>query len=482
MSEATMPSTTPPAGQPAQAVVSRPPARSFLRLVLSRTMIRWGARVGVLWVACMALAAVFAPFIANSHPLLMKQDGQWSSPLLVHLTLNDVLLLLAFGLGVLALFMKNVRVPSRVLSWVVVMGLVIPASWWGQTLQPFFRQGALSTVSDPVSRGVWWMVLAGLVIYVLVLAWVVIAFVRSRGLTLPWKIGVLIVAAGLMAWLIVKPIAPPRLVEYDRYRVAAAAGQIEWKLHTPIAFSPADRLRDQPGMRLAPPDRDHWMGTTNLGADLAANMIYATRIALSIGFISTGIAVCIGVFIGGMMGYYSGWVDLLGMRLVEIFSAIPTLILLLAFVAAFGANLYIMMVIIGLTSWVGDAVFTRAEFLKLRKQDFVQAAIAMGLPLRSVLFRHMLPNGIAPVLVSASFGVAGAILAESTLSFLGIGLKEEASWGKMLNDALGSGGTFYWWLALYPGLAIFLTVLAYNLVGEALRDAIDPHLQKAAHL
>jgi len=163
---------------------------------------------------------------------------------------------------------------------------------------------------------------------------------------------------------------------------------------------------------------------------------------------------------------------------VEIFSAIPTLFLLLAFVAAFGANLYMMMVIIGLTSWVGYAVFIRAEFLRLRQQDFVQAARACGLPLWSILFRHMLPNGVAPVLVSASFGVAGAILAERTLSFLGIGRVEAASWGTLRPQALGVGGTFYWWIALYPGLAIFLTVFAYNLVGEALRDAIDPHMAR----
>jgi peptide/nickel transport system permease protein len=138
------------------------------------------------------------------------------------------------------------------------------------------------------------------------------------------------------------------------------------------------------------------------------------------------------------------------------------------------------MVVIGLTSWVGYAVFIRAEFLKLRQQDFVQAALACGLPLRSILFRHMLPNGVSPVLVSASFGVASAILTESTLSFLGLGLVEEPSWGQMLNQALQGG--FYWWIALYPGLAIFLTVLGYNLIGESMRDAIDPHLKKASQL
>jgi peptide/nickel transport system permease protein len=220
------------------------------------------------------------------------------------------------------------------------------------------------------------------------------------------------------------------------------------------------------------------MGTTSDDADLLSNLIHASRIALSIGFISTGIAVIIGILLGGLMGYYGGWVDLLGMRLVEIFDAIPTLLLLLIFVAVFTPNLYIMMAIIGATTWVGYAYFVRAEFLSLRDRDFVQAAKAAGLPLRSILFRHMLPNGLTPVIVSASFGVASAILYESTLSFLGIGLVNEASWGNLLNQALGEGGTFYWWIALYPGLAIFLTVFAYNLIGEALRDALDPKMQR----
>jgi peptide/nickel transport system permease protein len=229
---------------------------------------------------------------------------------------------------------------------------------------------------------------------------------------------------------------------------------------------------------LTGPTITHLLGITSDSADLLANLIYGSRIALSIGFISTGIAVVIGVTLGGLMGYYGGLVDLLGMRLAEIFNAIPTLMLLLCFVAAFEPNLYVMMAIIGLTSWVGYATFVRAEFLSLRDRDFVHAARAAGIPTWSILFRHMLPNGITPVLVSASFGVAGAILAESTLSFLGIGLVGEASWGSLLNQALGEGGSFYWWIALYPGLAIFLTVFAYNLIGEALRDALDPKLLK----
>jgi peptide/nickel transport system permease protein len=178
------------------------------------------------------------------------------------------------------------------------------------------------------------------------------------------------------------------------------------------------------------------------------------------------------------MGYFSGIFDIIGMRLVEIFEAIPVLFLLLTFVAFFGRNLYVMMVIIGITGWTGYARFVRAEFLRLRQQEFVLAAIASGLPLYSILFRHILPNGIAPVLVAASFGVASAILAEATLSFLGLGLVDDPSWGQMLNQAV-QAATFNWWMAAFPGGAIFLTVFAYNLIGEAMRDAVDPYLKKS---
>ena len=477
-----LPKTPPDSARASEEAAALIPSRSYARLVVMGAMRSWGARIGVVWVGLILIFAVFAPFIANTHPLLLKQGDAWSSPLLRFLTVSDVLLLVGMGVAILVACCRSIRLPVKVLGWLSIMGLVIPGAWFRDTLVPFFTQGAFSSLGDPLSWGVWAATAACFVLYFVALAWVLVTFFRQPLVGAWFKTTAMIVAALLMAWLMIWPVAPPLVVVYDTYRTDAQAGKVQWKLHVPLAFSPADRLRDTPGSRLLPPSLEHPMGTTNNGADLASNMIYATRIALSIGFISTGIALCIGVVVGGLMGYFSGWVDLFGMRLVEIFSAIPTFILLLTFVAAFGANLYIMMVIIGLTSWVGDAVFIRAEFLRLRKQDFVQAAIAAGLPLRSVLFRHMLPNGIAPVLVSASFGVAGAILAESTLSFLGIGLKEEASWGRLLNDALGSGGTFYWWLALYPGLAIFITVFAYNLVGEALRDAIDPHLQKAAQI
>lgn len=223
----------------------------------------------------------------------------------------------------------------------------------------------------------------------------------------------------------------------------------------------------------------HALGTDTLGQDVFAQMLHACRLAISIGFVSTGIAVVIGVTIGSLMGYFGGWVDLLLYRVVEIFMAIPVLFLLIVAAGLLPRNTYVMMAIIGCFTWTGAARFIRAEFMKLRETDYVQAAKVMGLPLWSILFKHMLPNGVTPVLVESSFLIAAAILIEATLSFLGLGPSGQASWGSLLRNASGEAGGFIWWLAIFPGAAIFLTTLAYNLIGEALRDAIDPKLKKA---
>jgi peptide/nickel transport system permease protein len=395
-----------PAPAPRRAAWRRT-GRSLMRRIVGKVLIRWGARIGLTWLAIMALMAVFAPLLANSYPLLMKVNGQWSSPWLEHLYPQDAVLFIVFFAAI------------AILPW---------------------RRWRL----------------------------------RFRILTL---LGVAVVASALCGALISAPKGTELVHERYRdasYRKGMDLPEVQQAYHALVPYSPSDNLRDKDNPRLQPPSLEHPLGTTDNGADLFAQMVYATRIALSIGFISVGIALAIGVVVGGLMGYLVGWVDLIGMRLVEIFDAIPPLFFMLMFVAAFGGNLFVMMAIIGATSWVQYAVFVRAEFLSLRHQDYVRAAQAMGLPLRSILFQHMLPNGLAPVLVAASFGIAGAVLAESILSFLEIGLTGMTSWGKLLSEALGVGGTFYWWLAIYPGLAIFLTVLAFTLLGEALRDAIDP--------
>ncbi|MFI4915742.1 MAG: ABC transporter permease [Phycisphaerales bacterium JB060] len=227
------------------------------------------------------------------------------------------------------------------------------------------------------------------------------------------------------------------------------------------------------------PGPAYMLGTDSKGQDLLSQLLHACRLSISIGLVSTAIAVVIGVTIGALMGYFGGWVDMLLYRVVEIFMAIPLLFLLIVAAAVLPRNTYVMMAIIGCVTWTGSARFIRAEFYKLRGQDFVQSARSVGLPLRSVLFKHMLPNGVTPVLVDASFAIAAAILAEAVLSYLGLGPAGQASWGQLLSDANNQVGKFLWWLAIFPGFAIFLTVLSYNLIGEALRDAIDPKLKKA---
>jgi peptide/nickel transport system permease protein len=362
------------------------------------------------------------------------------------------------------------------LAWIGLLVL-------GAVLAPFLASShplLLSRAGALASPVLAHLTAADVTLLALFLTALVLAVLRARLRT--WLAGlsaVLAVAGSLSAWL----VHPPALTVYDQYRAGLAAGEYDWVILAPIPYSPKDYLRDYGPTGLEPPlanpERRHWLGTEEQGADVLARMLHAARIALGIGFIATGIALAIGVVIGGLMGYFSGVVDIIGMRLVEIFEAVPTLFLLLTFVAFFGRSLYMLMVIIGVTSWSGYARYGRAELLRLRQQDFVQAAVAAGLPLRSILFRHMLPNGVAPLLVAASFGVASAILAEATLSFLGLGLVDDPSWGQMLNQAVRAS-TFNWWLAVFPGGAIFLTVFAYHLIGESLRDALDPYLKRAA--
>ncbi|HEY1270046.1 MAG TPA: ABC transporter permease [Candidatus Binatia bacterium] len=224
------------------------------------------------------------------------------------------------------------------------------------------------------------------------------------------------------------------------------------------------------------PSAAHFLGTDKLGRDVLAGVIHGSRISLSIGFVAVGIALVVGVMLGALAGYFGSWVDLLISRIFEVMLTVPTFFLLIAIAAMFPPSIFLTMAIIGLTSWVGMARFTRSEFLRIRGLDYVTAALALGVSTRKIMFRHILPNALAPVLVSVVLGVAGAILTESYLSFLGIGVPLEAvTWGSILNEARSA--TFAWWLAIFPGAAIFITVLAYYLLGEGLRDALDPRLK-----
>ena len=270
----------------------------------------------------------------------------------------------------------------------------------------------------------------------------------------------------------------PRRLNATDYKSMVASGRATSAYFAPVPYGYA---RTDLKSREQPPGREHWLGTDDVGSDVLCRLIHGSRISLSVGFVAVGLSTVIGIIIGAILGYFGGKVDFLGMRVVEIMMAIPTFFLIITIVAFFPRSLFNIMIVIGITSWTEDARFIRAEFFRLRNQDFVQAAVSLGLPLRSILFRHMLPNGIAPVLVNATFGIAGAIFIEAALSFLGFGVAPPMpSWGQMLSLGVSTTGRFLWWLTLFPGMAIFFTVLTYNLVGEALRDAIDPRLRKAA--
>jgi peptide/nickel transport system permease protein len=228
---------------------------------------------------------------------------------------------------------------------------------------------------------------------------------------------------------------------------------------------------------LQPPNFQHLLGTDELGRDVLSRMIYGSRISLMVGFISVGIATVIGVFIGAVSGYYGGWVDEIMMRFVDVMLTFPSFFLILAVIAMLEPSIVNVMVVIGLTGWMGVARLVRAEFLSLKERDFIAAARSIGQSDAIIIFRHLLPNAMAPVLVSATLGIAGAILTESALSFLGIGVQPPTpSWGSILTEGKNYI-EFAWWLSLFPGFAILITVLAYNLLGESLRDALDTRLQ-----
>jgi peptide/nickel transport system permease protein len=359
------------------------------------------------------LLAIFAPFLANDKPFVIKIDGQLHWPLFKAFTASDYSIFLAATVAViqLLLVLRNRK-----------------------SVDPSIRSGVL------------------------------------------WRqifISVFVVLGGIILLYI---FIPHRLDATD-YKSMVASGKATNAVFAPVPYGYG---RTDLKVREQPPNLQHWLGTDDVGSDVLCRLIHGSRISLSVGFVAVGISSIIGIIIGAILGYSGGKTDFLGMRLVEIMMAVPVFFLIITIVAFFPRSLFNIMLIIGLTTWTDDARFVRAEFFKLRRQDFVQAAVSLGLPLRSILFKHMLPNAIAPVLVNATFGIAGAIFIEAALSFLGFGVAPPTpSWGQILSLGVSTTGRFLWWLTLFPGLAIFFTVLAYNLVGETLRDAIDPRLRES---
>ena len=498
-------SNSTPTGQPAaisgiEAMrgVGAGQAKGFWADAWGRVLGRFGARVALVWIGTVAFFAIFAPVLASAHPLLRvnSETGAWDSPLWQSLSSVDLVLLAAGVFIVPWVFMPasiagRIGVPARSTRLGLLFLVALQAGF------TVVATGAVSAWSRGIDSAPWirelgkldsfpWLASAAMGVIALAVA-LLVAGRQPVRVALIALAAVIAIGAGASRW-------SDTLVNFDSYDAQEASGKYSM-VYTVIPFSPdfgRSDLHVQPPLtqlsEAAPEtagrpvgERTVLLGTDALGKDVLSQMLWACRLSISIGLVSTGIAVLIGVTMGALMGYFGGWVDLLLYRVVEIFMAIPVLFLLIVAAAVLPRNTYMMMAIIGCVSWTGAARFTRAEFLKLRRQDFVQGAQAAGLPLRSVLFRHMLPNGVTPVLVDASFAVAAAIIAEATLSYLGLGPDGQPSWGKLLSSATGTTGTFVWWLAIFPGLAIFFTVLSYNMLGEAMRDAIDPKLRKAAH-
>ncbi len=245
-------------------------------------------------------------------------------------------------------------------------------------------------------------------------------------------------------------------------------------------FAPLLVVHDPIGIDLAGmlegPSADHWMGTDIQGRDVWARLVYGARVSIAVGVISQGIALFLGVLLGLVAGYYGGWIDELVMRLADVTLAFPTLLLLIAMVAALQPSMIVVFATIGVVGWAGMARLVRGQVLVVRQLEYVQAIRALGARDRTIIVKHVLPNVIAPVVIAATLGVAGAIMAEAALSFLGLGVQPPTpSWGSMIADGrdldqLRNAP----WTSVFPGVAIGASVLGFNLLGDALRDALDP--------
>jgi peptide/nickel transport system permease protein len=385
------------------------------------------AVLGLWAILALFLLAVFAPVLAQNQPFLYRGPSGWSSPWLV--SLFDRLV-----------FENAVDVFFNLL--LVLSPFAVAAGYW-------LRRKHGARLPDVLPR------VAGRVAIGFFLLYIAVATTSFGSFENPLSYS--------------RPVVNYRtLVEQE----ARAGGH-------PAAFFPIHRYsygETDPSRSLLPPSAEHPFGTDNEGRDVLARMLYGTRISLTIGVVAVALYVVIGVVIGALAGYFGGIVDTLLSRLIEVMICFPTFFLILTLAALIEKrSIFHVMIIIGVTSWTGVARLVRAEFLKHKGLEYVQAARALGVPSRRIIFGHVLPNASAPVLVSATFGIASAILVESSLAFLGIGDLTVASWGETLNAGRLSNRL---WLILAPGYAIFFVVTVFNLVGEGLRDALDPKLRR----
>jgi peptide/nickel transport system permease protein len=342
----------------------------------------------------------------------------------------------------------------------------------------------------------------GFVFSLVFLAWARIAAVPGMqrvGIDLWLALATLAVTVGGMLWWTWRSVSPRHLARarqrgdsqwaiaarhFKKNRLAMAGLAVMIVLYlvtllTPLIapFDPAAQ-GDIITSRYLPPGAEHWMGTDKFGRDILSRTLYGARISLSIGFVAVAISMTLGTLIGAVAGYFGGWVDSVLMRFTDMMLAFPRLVLLIVVIAVFeNPSIWLVVVVLGLTGWMGTSRIVRGEVLSLREREFVQAARALGMGDLRIILRHVVPNTMAPVIVSATLGIGLTILTEASLSFLGLGVQPPTpSWGNMVADGRDAL-TEAWWIATFPGLAIVLTVVAFNLLGDGLRDALDPRLR-----
>lgn len=402
------------------------PTLSPTALALAWAWRRWWFRLGCGVLAAFAVLAIYAPFLATEAALLWQGPDGWSSP--------------AFG----DLFNRRSYPQYHDLAF-NLLAVLLPA---------FIGFWILARRRLSPGRRLGWCAVA-----------LVLAFIAAQ---VPvWPRG-----AGMQAIWDDRPATLRTSAAADRdgpgRRVFAPVPD-RWDATYPGAV-----LRP-PGWRNPATGARCWLGTDMAGHDLAARMLFGARISLTIGFIATGLSLLIGTIIGAVSGYFGGRVDLVLQRLVEVMMCFPTFILIVTVVAMLSRNVFVIMTVIGLTSWAGTARLVRGEFLSQSVRDYVAAGRSLGLSGSRIMSRHILPNAMAPLLISATFGVAGAVLSESGLSFVGLGDPNAASWGQVLDQ--GRENPLCGWLIYTPGLIVFALVLALNAVGEGLRQALDPKAQ-----
>lgn len=368
------------------------------------------AQVGLYGIILLLFIAIFAPLLANGRPLLMYRNGFLEFPMLRFLFYPD----------------SSEVIVEQTFNYILIF------------LTP------------------------GLVLY----------------FSLRKRPKVLLVSLAVFATVLLIPFLSvrQRLDKTDWRQEAKQLTDGEFAVFAPVPFGPFENVAKP----YSKPSFEHIFGTDKIGRDVFARMLYGARVSLAVGIIATSITIILGAFIGVITGYFGGKIDFFAMRFVEVIICFPVFLLLLILMAilqdrGFKQSIVLVIALIGLTSWTGVSRIVRGETLKIRTLAYIQSCEALAIPIWRVMLFHILPNVVGPIMISFSFGVAGAILYESSLSFLGFGVQPPtASWGALLRQAMEGGPFLYWHLTLWPGIALFIAVVAFNFAGEGLRKSLDP--------